>query len=153
MKKYRYVPVDVPRPCVDPIEDAAVPSVCGNCGADLERHVKATTYKPYHEAVWDWLLEHGGVKSYYGNVVDQRDSENVINHLNECGIDYEKTTEPRLNKLEEFDGTFNDPAYTDVMTGYLYCKCGKLHGQQWGLVQPLTLGEIIYQVIQRGKLA
>ena len=156
-----------PKPCDNPTESEKFPSVC-TCGAALDRHTlgshKELGMKPYREAVWAWLLKNGGSPSYYGGF-DEGTSEEVLRHMINCSVDYERSDDPHLQKFSEFNGTFeSEPYYVDLMLGTLHCKCGWINqdnlgwraanydgGVVWGLRSAMTIGEMIFQVVKEGE--
>ena len=156
-----------PTPCNNPRESDEFPTVC-KCGASLDRHAlgshKEPGMKPYREAVWNWLLKNGGIPGFYGGFEDTA-SEMVLQHLQNCSLDYDKCDDPHLQQFQEFNGTFESaPYFVDLMLGTLHCKCGWIKsenlswricewdgGVKWGLRSAMTIGEMIFQVVKEGE--
>lgn len=132
--------------------------VCATCGrtAGAGRHSAATsastslgTYLPYEEAIWAWMLAHGGIRSIYGG----KDSYSTLaakEHLESCSIDYSQSSTPEFTTVYEFNGTDADSIPVRVSAARLYCVCGDLRARIWVMDGDLTLGEIIFQVVSAG---
>lgn len=125
--------------------------VCDSCGNLFGRHRQVETpYTPYREAVWKWLLGNGGVWNFYG-AYSEAESNDTRAHLEQCGIDWKKTGEPRMESRREFNGTFaEEDAYVDAVIGELFCTCGQIRRQEWA-ERYKTLGQIIWQVVRAGE--
>lgn len=84
--------------------------------------------------MWAWLLNQGdiGEPGFYGtpdgvNRGDSRDS--YLNQLQLIGVDWKKTKEPATKRELQFAGTFNEPDFSEFLTGTLILKNGKK--QKW----------------------
>lgn len=74
-----------------------------------------------------WLLEHGGVVTYYGGgtLPDSR-----IWHVAACGLDWDKSSSPEHDSWETFAGTFaeGDDRHSGLSAS-ITCQCGEVERQ------------------------
>ena len=83
--------------------------------------------------MWAFLLNHGkiGTASYYGgsDVPKGATKEQYLCEIDLIGVDWNKTKEPESDREAFFQGTFNEPSYSEVLTGKLVLKSGIV--QEW----------------------
>jgi hypothetical protein len=138
------------------------PEVCDDCGKPAGEHSgKNTDMLPYKEAVWKFLLEHGGPYNYYAGGPEGASYPNrkeVYDHVKKCGLNFDKISTPVMESREEFNGTLAEShAYVDVVMGYIVCNCGEypeseypFYRQDWCVVD-ISLGELIWRVVKAGE--
>lgn len=138
------------------------PSVCDECGKDRDGHPeKNADMLPYKEAVWKFMLENGGPYNYYSGGPETKgyyDREEILKHVEECGLNWDKISTPQMESKEEFNGTFAEShAYVDLVMGYIVCNCDEYEYSDWTwnmqdwCVGGMTLGEIIWLVVKAGE--
>lgn len=128
-------------------------SVCRHCGRLMSDHSVKTpspAIKPYADAIMGWFVKNGGVPSYYGGF--DGNTAYVRKHLIEdCAVDLSITELPEPREFSEFAGTFT--SHNGRVAGVassITCKCGKIDKVEWAIKQEISLGEMIFQVVQEG---
>jgi hypothetical protein len=120
-------------------------SVCDTCGKLGTDHSSQEPTE-YRQAIWDFLLKHGYVHSFYGGH-DDREMSQVQEHMKECSIDWKHTTDPKAGTVSEFTDTFSDAAQVERFFGTLDCACGDIQFQDI-CIDDMTLGQIIWHVVK-----
>lgn len=140
------------------------PTICDLCGepAKSSAHPRASEPDGLTAALWKVMIAEGGAWSFYGggfikaeSVKDSYTRGRIYHnemakidiHMTACGIDWKLTDRPGMDgELSEFAGTFTDNnRITGKLFGKLYCKCGKVYGEEIG-IDDLTLGQLIWRV-------
>jgi hypothetical protein len=152
------------------------PDVCEHCGELAENHPSVGVgYSEFREAIWNVLIKHGGVRSFYGGY-DSGDTAILKAHMlgekldepemwsplfrkdyekalksGPCGIDWDWTEEPCFDdRIAEFSGTFaTSDYYVCGVRGMLHCKCGVLRWKDVTLLDK-TLGQVIWLTVHEG---
>lgn len=138
------------------------PEVCDTCGKTVDSHLqKRADMLPYKEAVWKFMLEHGGPYNYYSGGPETEgyyNREEILKHISSCGLNLEKMSTPEMKREEEFNGTFAEShAYVDLVMGYIVCNCDEYEYSDWDYnkqnwcVANKSLGEIIWLVVRAGE--
>ena len=123
----------------------SVPNLNPDAGA-LRRDPR---YRPYEEAVWDWAIDNGGIRSYYGGVADSPTIAAMI-HLRACGVDANRAVAPRIVTIDEFGGTDSSASHVEVSACEMHCNCGAIRGVDWVVKDEMTLPEIVFSVVRAG---
>ena len=109
----------------------------------MNRHSKSTEMNT-KKVMWAYMLNFGniGTPSYYGgsDVPIGHNKDKYLMDIEENGINWNKTSGPESDRVAEFDGTFAEPNYTEMLLGKLILKNGKY--QDW-FVRRCDLGEVI----------
>lgn len=139
--------------CKNPQPHTQITDVCTNCGRALDKHHTKVQplYDGHREALWAWFLRVGAIPSYHGLYMDQRTIE-VRQHIAECVIDWEHTTDPLAGTLAEFRGTESGNGQVQAVVGTLYCLCGAIVDQNW-VIKGATLSEVIFGALNEADQA
>lgn len=132
--------------------------VCDTCGGEAGDHPeRRADMLPYKEAIWAYMLEHGGPYSYYGGYESWKAQE-IKKHIKECGLNFKKMSTPTMDEESEFNGTFDESTSIEVLKGYIVCNCDEYeyskwpyHMQNWCL-RDKTLGQVIWHVVKAGEI-
>lgn len=145
--------VELSTPCGKMYSESAIPGICYHCGRGVDLHKEIVPMLTYKEAIWKWLLKYGGVTSYYGGY-DSRATANIRFHMQDCDIDTDLCRGPFMDaSISQFSGTMDDTdahASERVVSAYITCCCEQITNEHWCVREEMTLGELIYQVIQEG---
>lgn len=132
--------------------------VCDDCGGERDSHPeKRADMLPYKEAVWKFMLEHGGPYNYYGGYDDWKAGE-IKDHIKTCGLNLDKMSTPEMDEESVFQGTFTEAGREAVVKGYIVCNCDKYeyskysYSMQDWCVRDMTLSQIIWHVVKAGEV-
>lgn len=153
--------------------------LCVNCEKHKSFHFVLidNPMLPYKQAVVSYLLEHGGIKSYYGSVYTPQgpepsegrypaykgnDAWREKAHYETCGINWDKTPLPEMKTVDEFAGTFDESARIDRIYCLITCNCGEYEAPErdyypspdgfWTLPdEEMTISNVILKVVKAGQ--
>jgi hypothetical protein len=120
------------------------PSVCDECGLDLDKHTAKVeddeATRRQKMALWGIVIEHGGEWSVYGGTDG---GDELREHMGRCRIDWKHTDAPTMLKVSSFVDTFSDNEVKEILGGMLWCVCGHIRYKEI-VVEHLSMGELIW---------
>lgn len=79
---------------------------------------------PGDRSLMVWLLEHGGVPTYYGGSTLP---DSAVWHVAACGLDWDRSSSPEHDTWETFGGTFAESDHQHQgLTASVSCQCGRV---------------------------
>lgn len=134
------------KPCRSPKVWQHDPRICGGCGRDLTSHKGDGTIPGYADAVWAWMLKHGGRPNYFGGYHDIN-SALVRDHMRDCAVDHQLSDLPELGHVRERADTLSEADEIDAIVGRLTCRCSEVRFEAWAYVGDISMGELMFQVL------
>lgn len=87
----------------------------------------------------DFMVAVGTAPSFYGG-----QCWGVMEHLRECGLDYEESETPGKNLIYTFESTEEEASETSAITAEVTCLCGQITATI--AVPPSTIGQLLAMV-------
>lgn len=137
-------------PAVFPF-DATVCDTCGNLLTAHESKQASNAYQGVNQAMWKVMLEFGGPWNIYDAAPCQDRAKQVIAHLDVCSLYWSRMNQPVIAELQVFEDSFTENSRAEVLSGRLWCLCGRYVNQVWA-VADMTLGQLIWHTVNSGEL-
>jgi hypothetical protein len=103
------------------------------------------SYDAADVALWAWCVDHGGVRTGFGE--DVAAADRVRRHLLRCAVDVDESTMPVVATLEEFVDTCSPTRPVSVRVGAVCCECGVLDDVEW-TVEPAPFDEVLAAMLR-----